>query len=433
MRYQWRDLPALCRTPVGRTQIRKGVLRRTWPVLSQAAALYRRTRGRHTRLAAVVGSFGKTTTTRTLRTVFGLDVATQKSGNAYETLARHVFQIQPDDPYMALEVGISDFGQMADYARVLRPDIAVVTSIGKAHQKALRTLENTRHEKAEMVRALSASGLAVLNGDDPNVLWMKSQTRASVITYGLKPENDVSASDYRMMGLEGARFCLHLDGQTHNLHVRLLGQHMVYPILAAIAAAHGEGLPLTQTLSKLEHLAPSMGRLEPVPLPDDILLLRDDHKGSLISIHAALEVLAQLPAKRRIAVLHEPSDTIDPPELVYPPLGAHLARIVTHLLFMGESTCLDHLAAGMKDTGLTPPSCIHIQGDVLDAIQTLHQIISPGDVILLKGPHQTRLLRITLSLLKRSVRCRATYCDARMECPRCPMLEKGWGERRIVI
>src|SRR4029078_11316755 len=113
--------------------------------------------------------YGKTTTTRAITLALGRTPHPWLAGNGFSYLALAVLRIRPGGRHTAIEVGISGPGQMAGYAELLRPDIAVVTSIGREHSGTLKSLETTRQEKAELVRALPSSGLAVLNSDDPNV------------------------------------------------------------------------------------------------------------------------------------------------------------------------------------------------------------------------------------------------------------------------
>ena len=187
---------------------------RLWPVLSRLASLYRRTAVRRTRIVAVVGSFGKSTTTNAVVTALGGTPYPGSQRNISSFLARGLFRIRPGDRHAVLEVGIGEIGEMAPYARMIRPDITVVTSIGSEHNASLGTLEATRREKAAMVRVLPPSGIAVLNGDDPNVLWMRGETGARVVTFGFGEGNDVRASDVSLADWpNGTRFTLHAGGR----------------------------------------------------------------------------------------------------------------------------------------------------------------------------------------------------------------------------
>ena len=86
-----------------------------------------------------------------------------------------------------------------------RPDVAVITAVGSEHHRSLGTLEVTRAEKSWMVQALPAAGVAVLNGDDPNVMWMRQKTRARVVTFGFGAACDVRADDVRLDWPRGTR------------------------------------------------------------------------------------------------------------------------------------------------------------------------------------------------------------------------------------
>ena len=96
MRYRCRDLPALFRTPVGRSQIRMGIARRLWPVYARAARRHRRTLVRETRVVSVVGSFGKTSTTRAVAVALGLEPP-ESGANCYIPLAKRILGIRPGD------------------------------------------------------------------------------------------------------------------------------------------------------------------------------------------------------------------------------------------------------------------------------------------------------------------------------------------------
>jgi len=80
------------------------------------------------------------------------------------SLALAVLRIRPDDRHTVIEVGIEGSGQMTNYARMIHPNMTVVTSIGSEHNRSLRTLEETRKEKSEMLRMLPPSDLPSLTG-----------------------------------------------------------------------------------------------------------------------------------------------------------------------------------------------------------------------------------------------------------------------------
>ncbi len=439
MRYSLLDIPALLRTPIGRMQFLHGLLLRStpllYPILFNAASQHRWRFGRKTRVVVVVGSLGKSTTMRGVLAALGRQVPNRPPRNTGISLAKAILRIRPHDRHAVIEVGIDNTGQMLPYARMIRPDITVVTSIMSGeHHRLLSSLEITRMEKSEMVRILPETGIAVLNGDDPNVLWMQSQTRARVITFGFECRNDIRASDITLDWPNGTRFKLHADGKTHNIHVHLIGRHMIYPILAGVAVGLAEGVCIDRILPPLETLAPTPGRMQPVKLSNGAIILRDDYKSALETIEAALDVFSQIPAKRRIMVF---GDVTEPQGRYHPilqHLGEHIAKVASRAIFISGRKGFQALKSGAKRGGLPNSALFNAGRSVLKVVEKLHDDLKAGDVVLIKGRNSQRLDRITLKLTGRTVRCDISFCDTSMtSCERCPMLERGWGGLRVVI
>jgi UDP-N-acetylmuramoyl-tripeptide--D-alanyl-D-alanine ligase len=232
----------MLRTPAGRIQVEDGIAYRLWPVLSRLAQLYRATAARNVRLTVVVGSFGKSTTTRTVASALAAPLPKSVLANAWSSIALRLLRTKPTQEHAVIEVGIAAPGQMARYARMLRPDTVVVTSIGSEHQQTIGSLDAIRAEKARMVEALQRSGTAVLNGDDVHVMAMKERTQARVVTFGFDQACDVRATRVAMDWPEGTRFHVRAFDEEREARIRLIGRHMVYPALAAIAVACAHGL-----------------------------------------------------------------------------------------------------------------------------------------------------------------------------------------------
>jgi UDP-N-acetylmuramyl pentapeptide synthase len=396
------------------------------PAIAAAATVYRSTLVRRTRLVAVTGSFGKTTTARALTVALGRRPHRRLPLNSPVWVAEAVLRIRPGDRHAVVEIGISGPGLMAPHARLLRPDVAVVTSIGSEHHRAFGSLEVTRREKAELVRALPPSGLAVLNGDDPNVLWMRGQTRARVRTFGFDPSNDIQAADVSLDWPRGTRFTVQVAGQRRPLRVRLLGRHQIYAVLAAVTVTIAEGFRLDEVIPRLEALPPTPGRLEPVPLQSGAYLLRDDFKGPLETIDAALDVLAEIPAPRRIVVLGEVDEPIGSEGPIYRRLGERFGALVSQAILLGHSRATRRYAIGARRAGLPAEMLLEAGHDIFRAIAALDNRLAPGDVVLVKGRDSQRLARVALALAGRQVRCDLRSCHARIGCDICPMLERGW-------
>jgi len=431
MRYSGRDILALTGTPVGRATLLQSANRACWPVLQQLAAFHRRTFVRRCRFAAIVGSFGKTTTTRAVAAALGTPMRSRRHANCWSHLAEAVLGVQPGQRHAVIEAGISDTGQMAAYARLIRPDIAVVTCIGSEHHRSLGTLETTRAEKSLMVGALPSRGVAVLNGDDPNVVWMAGRTRARVVTFGLGEQNDVRASEIKLDWPRGTRFCLHAAGREFAARTRLFGRHMAYPVLAAVATALAEGICLEGALERLEKVEPTPGRMQPIRLANGAFLLRDDFKSSYETIETAFDAFAEIPARRRIVVLGDVSEPPGKQGPIYRHFGERIARTASKAVLVTRN--YQWYTAGAVRAGMPRQALVGVGKSAVRAAEAVQGDLGPGDVVLIKGRDTQRLSRVALALQGRIVRCDIMPCRVdRMPCERCPMLEQGWNGMRVV-
>jgi len=430
--YTWRDIPSFLQTPVGRRHLWLAALRRLWPLLQKLATIYRRVALRHTCLVVVIGSFGKTTTARAISVALGGTDRDVNLHNFKSGLARAILKIPPWRRFAVVEAGIDGSGQMIQYAKMVRPDVAVVTCIGSEHNRSLGGVQATRAEKAKILAGLPPWGLAVLNGDDPNVRWMATQTKNRTITFGIGELNDIRATHLTLNWPEGTQFNFHANGKACEMSVRLLGRHMVYPILAAIATALAEGFLLEHILPPLEKLSPTPGRLEPIQLANGAVILRDDFKSPLETIHAALDLFSEIPAKRRRVVLGEVSEPPGSQGPIYRDIGERIASIASHVMFIGGN--FQRYAAGVRRGGLPSSSIIDAGRSVLKAAELLRKDLRPGDVVLIKGRDTQRLGRITLALTGRKVRCDIDFCDTRaVDCETCPILEHGYEGQRVFV
>lgn len=424
MGYLISDIPALLRSPLGRLELRDALTRAAWPVLWPVAAAHRRGLGRSTKVVAVVGSHGKTTTTRAVRHALGLGAEPEQHTNCLGELAGDVLRCGRSCARRVLEVGISHPGQMRAYARMLCPDITVVTAVGSDHNRTLGSRETTRAEKSEMVACLPPDGLAVLNGDDADVLWMRRRARSRTVTFGFSPSCDIRAGAVALDWPHGMRFEVRTPQGTAAGRVRWLGRRMVYSALAAIAAGLDLGVPLDAILDRLAATPPVTGRLQLVESPGGVYVLRDDFKGGLETVHSALDALdaVPLPPARKWVVLGDISDPMGEPRAHYHAVGERVARIASFAVLVGEN--VHWYAGGLQRGGLQPGQIVNAGASIAPVAGLIRGRARPGDVVLVKGRGFQRMARVSLALLGRDVRCDLRVCHVKATvCDTCPALE----------
>jgi UDP-N-acetylmuramoyl-tripeptide--D-alanyl-D-alanine ligase len=383
----------------------------------------------------VTGSFGKSTTTQCILSACTDRLPKNFSGNYGISLAKNMLRIRPGDRHAVVETGISAPGQMDGIVKMVRPDMAVVTAIGSEHNRSFGSLETTRDEKANLVRALGEKGVAVLNGDDPNVLWMAGQTNATTVTFGFGPANQFRASDLRLDWPRGTRFTLHtVDGHC-DVASPFLGRHMVYPVLAAVVVASHLGVDRRRFLSRLERWKPLPGRVQPLKLDSGAAVLRDDFKGPAETIHAAFDLLEKIPAKRKLVLMGEVSEPYGRQGPVYRKIGERIGKIATKAFFVCQKNGFKNYAAGARTAAMLKDNLTNYGSNgILELTAALRSELKDGDVLLVKGRDTQRLERIVFALQGRAVKCALAVCDAAStNCDNCPMLGPGWSGRKILF
>ena len=384
---------------------------------------YRMTLARRPRVVAVVGSVGKTTTMRTVSAVLDRPVSRPAllNMNSHAAVGRALLGVRPWQRRAVLEVGIIAPGQMRRQAGTVRPNVVVVTAIAHDHWESFHSLEAIREEKAAMVRALPPSAVAVLNADDPNVRWMAGQTRAPVVLTGEDEDAEVRAMDVAIDWPGGTSFTVAIGERTWPVHTRLLGRHMVFPALAAIAVAHVEGRSIDDAVATLATLEPTPGRMQTLVLPSGAVVIRDEFKGTKDAWMAALAAFAEVPARRRFAVFGEISEVSGNQD--YRDIGQRLA-LVDRAIFVATSKNFQLFRTGAVAGGLSREKVQRAES-YREVVQLLQDDLGEGDVVLIRGRWQQALGRIALALAGQDVQCRADPCPyKRMLCDVCPMLNQ---------
>ncbi len=349
--------------------------------LQEVAAYWRRRM--NVRVVGVTGSVGKTVTKELTASVLSRRYATLRSeGNLNNEigLPLTLLKVTPKTEYAVLEMGMYALGEIARLAEISRPSVGVVTNVEPVHLERLGTIERIAQAKSELVQALPADGVAVLNGDDPRVRAMAALTKARVFTYGLTPDCDLYATDIESQGLEGIRFRLHYRGEAIHARAALLGTHSVHTALAAAAVALNEGLSWQEIMAGLMDVSAQL-RLIATPAIRGALILDDTYNASPKSTIAALNLLAELKG-RRIGVLGDMLELGAAEEEGHRKVARRAIEVVSRLVTVGKRGRIigeEALACGMS------PQDVVIVDTNAEAIGILSEWLQEGDIILIKG------------------------------------------------
>lgn len=354
-----------------------------------------------TRVIGVTGSVGKTTTKEMIAAVLGARYRTLKNeGNLNNEIGVPLTLLRLTEAHerTVLELGFYTLGEIAFLCEIARPHIGVLTNVYPVHLERAGSLEDILRGKGELVEALpeAPAGVAILNWDEPRVKGMAARTRARVVSYGLDPTADVWASHIEGLGLEGIRFRLHYRNETLHLRAPLLGRHSVHTVLRATAVGLVEGLTWQEIIEGLQgHEAQSQLRLSAVTGPGGSLILDDSYNASPESVTAALNLLKEMDARRRIAVLGDMLELGEYEQAGHRLVGRRAREVADILVTVGRRART--IADEALQVGMKPANVVQMDEGV-SALAYLLDTLREGDVVLVKGSHGLRLDRLVLAL-----------------------------------
>ncbi|MGV9673413.1 MULTISPECIES: UDP-N-acetylmuramoyl-tripeptide--D-alanyl-D-alanine ligase [unclassified Gordonia (in: high G+C Gram-positive bacteria)] len=355
----------------------------TAAALASVGRLVRRTLPE--RVVGVTGSVGKTSTkdllAGLLATTF-VTAASEKSFNNELGLPLTLANAPDDTEAVVAEMGARGIGHIAYLCSIAQPTVGIVTRVEGVHLELFGNIEAVARAKGELVESLPADGLAVLNADHKSVIAMAARTSAKVLSYGMTPSADVSATDISVDAQLRASFRLHTPWGSTAVHLGARGEHQVSNALAAAAAAGGVGVPVEAMADGLAGAALSGLRMELITTDSGLVVLNDSYNANPTSMSAALRSLAALDARRRFAVLGTMA------ELGEDSAGEHEA-----IALEAQSLGVEVIAVDEPHYGTTAQ---HVSG--IDAAVAALDGVGDGDAVLVKGSRVAALERVADAL-----------------------------------
>ncbi len=327
-------------------------------------------------VVGITGSVGKTTTKDLLHACLApafRTAASERSFNNELGLPLTLLNAPENAEWVVLEMGARGVGHIERLARVAQPTVGIVTSVAMAHVEYFGDLEGVARAKSELVTSLPASGVAVLNFDDPRVARLASRSPCPVLGYAVDGDAEVRAEDVRLDAELRPRFRLTSPWGKGDVRLALHGAQQVPNALAAAAAALWCGVPFDGVVSALAEVPGSPLRMEVHHAPVGPVLVVDCYNANPASTEAALRALAALGTGRRLALLGLMAE-----------LGAETAAEHRRMTQLAEGLGIEVVG---YQTDLYGPAQVAGAVDAVALLRTL----GPGDALLVKGSRVARL------------------------------------------
>jgi len=360
-------------------------------------------------VVAVTGSNGKTTTKSMIAHVLGgrwKGRAAIKSFNNAIGVPLTLLSTEPSDEFVVCEVGTNAPGEIAALARLIEPEVAVITGVAEVHLEGLGSLEGVAAEKLSLLGELRPDGCAVVNADPEVVRWSLRHDRqwmpVKKVTFGKWPEADLRLTDLRSIPGDASGVRTPLPGLSFTVNDRFVyrlntpGAHNAFNALAAIGVARRFGMDHDEIAARLEsfELPPMRLHYERI---GDLTLINDAYNANPSSVAAAVEVLLGTAAPgRRVFVLGDMRELGKVSEQRHRELAEHIGQSGIDLII----AIGDHARLVSRTAKAASGDRIATHGYASTALagRRLVSHLRPNDTVLVKGSRALALERLVAAI-----------------------------------
>ena len=351
----------------------------------------------HAQVVAVTGSAGKTTTKDMLRRALGalgLTAASAASFNNHWGVPLSVASVPRKAAFGVFEIGMNHFGEIRALVDIVRPHVALITTIGAAHLEFFGSCEAIADAKSEVFEGLVSGGTALLPADSPYLDRLTARARQAGVTqirtFGAKP-----GSDARLISVNQIDGTISVEadifGRLCSIRVGAPGAHIALNAVATLAAVSALGGNVEKAGAALAEFEPLKGRgarFQVMRHGDRIVVIDESYNANPASMSAALALLGSTPVAnrgRRLAVLGDMLE-MGPQG---PALHAALAQDIETAAVDCVFACGTQMAALWdKLPELRRGAYGNTSNDIAPALTAA---LRDGDVVLVKGSLGSRM------------------------------------------
>ena len=350
---------------------------------------------------AVTGSTGKTTTKELIASVLSKKYKVIKNIGNYNNhigLPLSVFNVEEKHEIAIFEMGMSSLGEIDLLASIIKPDVAVITNIGLSHIEHLKSQQNILKAKMEVANYFNHENVLIINFDD---IWLKTLDKESFIYKLVKIGSD-KESDYVIREIssseEGINFTLTVNGNLYFLQMKVQGRHNAYNAAMAIGCGIHFKVDMKDMGKAISEYEGYDMRLKTEKAQDGTIVLNDVYNASPDSMKAAIQTLTSIKGKRYIAILSDMLEMGSFTEKYHKEIGDYAAEARLDLLItVGKFAEYIAIEADVKTKEM---KILHFQ-DKKELLNSLDNLIMPGDVILVKGSRGMKMEEIVQHILER--------------------------------
>jgi UDP-N-acetylmuramoyl-tripeptide--D-alanyl-D-alanine ligase len=344
-----------------------------------------------TRVVAITGSAGKTTTKETIAEFLSSRYRVVKNAgnlNNHIGLPLSLMQLRTRPDVAVMELGMNHAGEIRALVAIAEPEVRVWTNVGDAHIGFFASADAIADAKGEILEQAGADTLLVCNGDDSRIMARAKAFPGKVVTFGEGDSVTVRAHHVEDLGTLGMKARIATPAGSAEITTPLLGRGNLSNVLASTAVALELGVTLDAVVKAAAGLRPAERRGTVRALRGGLTLIDDSYNSSPSALRRALEVLGHEP-RRKVAVLGEMLELGDHAVALHRECGQAAAAVGLAQLFAVGGAPARALAEAATAAGMPAASVAHFETSE-QAAPAVAAAVRGGDVVLVKGSRGTR-------------------------------------------
>ncbi len=337
---------------------------------------------------AVTGSVGKTSTKDIIANVLGQKykvLKTEGNMNNHIGLPMTLLKLK-DHTAVVVEMGMNHFGEISLLTNIAKPTGCVITNIGTSHIGNLGSRENILKAKLEILEGLDKNGFVLINNDNDLLHeWAKKEKRYKIYTYGLENNSTYMAkkitilensSEFEINGIKG--------------NVPIGGIHFVYNSVCAFAIGDILNVEKEKIIKGISEFKLTAKRMDIEIIKNKIKVINDSYNASYDSMKAALEVVNNTSAQRKIAILGDMLELGEYAKELHEKVGEEVVKNkIDILITIGDNA--KNIANKAKELKMEN---VYMFDGIEEAIEYIKKTIKCGDLILLKASNSMNFSKI---------------------------------------
>lgn len=334
----------------------------------------------------ITGSFGKTSTKFIVENILKSRykiLSSPESHNTPMVLSKFINNdLDESIEVFVAEMGARDIDEIEELAKLCKPRIGIITSIGPVHMETFKNIDNIMKAKYELIEELPADGVAIFNYDNKYIKKLADKTFKEKLLYGLEDiENlDIYAEDVVVSELGSTFTIKDKEGNSKKCTTKLIGKHNISNILAGACASMALGLSLEEICDSISKIEPIPHRLNILDSDSGIIIIDDAFNSNPIGIKEALEVLSQFKEGKKIIVTPGIVESGEMEETVNIEFGTNIGKVCDYAILVGEKGT-QSIYKGLMESNFNPEN-IFIVNTLDEASVHIDNLAKPKDIVL---------------------------------------------------